>query len=223
MISNRLNEIVNLINRDQNIADIGSDHGYVLIELRKRGFKSKLLGVENKKAPFLHLKNNIALYSNINIECDLSDGLDNVSSDYKTIIIAGMGFQTISEIINKNIQKLDAIDTFVIDSHTDKAKVRPFFISLGYRIGDEKVIYEDGIYYDVIRFEKSDNVINYSKEEKEFGPFNIQRKDDVFIKMVQDEIYYNNSILEKIKNTKAAEKINSLNNRNLYLMELIKK
>lgn len=222
MISNRLNEIVNLISQDQNIADIGSDHGYVLIELRKRGFKSKLLGVENKKAPFLHLKNNVDLYPGININCDLSDGLDNLTEEYKTVIIAGMGFQTISEIILRNVKKVDNIDTFIIDAHTDKSKVRPFFKTLGFKVDDEKIIYEDGIYYDVIKFIKTKETINYTKQQEEFGPINLIKKEPNFVHMIEDEIVYNDSIIEKIKNTKAIDKIETLKSRNEYLKNILK-
>lgn len=221
MISTRLNEIVNLIDQDQNVADIGSDHGYVLIELRKRGFKSKLLGVENKKAPFLHLVNNVNAYKDINITCDLSDGIENVSDEYHTVIIAGMGFQTISYIISKNKEKLDFIDTFIIDAHTDKSKVRAYFVKLGYKIQNETIVFEDGIFYDLIKFTKTKKEVFYDDCELEFGPIHIKNKDKLFVKMIQTEIDYNKSIIEKIANTNAKDKINKLTNRNIYLENLI--
>lgn len=221
MISTRLNEIVNLIDRNQNVADIGSDHGYVLIELRKRGFKSKLLGVENKKAPFLHLVNNVNSYKDIDINCDLSDGLDNVSEEYSTVILAGMGFKNISCIIDKNKKKVDFIDTFIVDAHTDKSKVRPYFLKLGYKIEDEKIVFEDGIFYDLIKFKKGNTSNSYTPSELEFGPIHLKNKDELFIKMIKKEIDYNNSIIDKIKKTDATKKIENLNQRNLYLQALI--
>lgn len=188
MVSKRLNAIVSLITEDNNIADIGSDHGYVLIELRKSGFKSKLLGVENKKQPYERLKKNIRLNGLEDIECSLSDGLDEVNEDYKTIILAGMGFDTISEIILKNVKKIENIDKIVVDSHTSKENVRNFFINYGYDIENELTIEEANKYYDVISFKKTDAIKKYSDIELMYGPINLKRKDSQFIDYLKHEL-----------------------------------
>lgn len=220
MISNRLKTIVSLIKSDNNIADIGSDHGYVLLELRKKGFKSKLLGVENKEHPFLRLKNNIDISKEKDIKCSLSDGLNAITNEYKTIIIAGMGFDVIKQIISNNIDKLAFITNIIIDSHTDKNKVRPYFLSLGYDVEDEIVIYEDNIYYDLIAFHKVDSVSDYTFEELEFGKINLKNKTDVFVNMIKSEIVKNNNIINKINNNENIRVI-ELKKRNEYLRGIL--
>lgn len=221
MISKRLSAIVNLIKNDNNIADIGSDHGYVLLELRKKGFVSRLMGVENKKNPFLHLKKNVIKSGYQNIECLYSDGLNDVSDDFKTIVIAGMGFDIIKNIILTNKNKLEHIENIIIDSHTDKNKVRPFFITLGYNIDDEVVIFEDNIYYDLVSFKKSNNIQKYTTEELEFGRINLLKMSDDFKSMILDEINKNLSIIQKI-NDSTSSRVHDLMKRNDYLRGIIK-
>lgn len=220
MISNRLKAIVSLIKNDNNIADIGSDHGYVLLELRKKGFKSKLLGVENKEHPFLRLKKNIMASGIKDIACSLSNGLDALPNNYKTIVIAGMGFDVIKNIISQNIDKLDHITNIVIDSHTDKDKVRPYFLSLGYDVEDETIIFEDNIYYDLIAFIKVNSIQKYSKEELEFGKINLKAKSSTFINMLNAEIVKNNDIINKINNSNS-KRINELEKSNNYLRGIL--
>lgn len=220
MLSKRLNKIVNFVKNDNGIADIGSDHGYVLFKIREKGFMSRLLGVENKKAPFLRLQQNIKKYKVTGVDAILSDGLDDMTSEYKTIIIAGMGFDTIKMIVTKNINKISFINNFVIDAHTDKAEVRPFFTSLGYKIINEEIIFEDGIYYDLISFEKCESAINYSKVELEFGPYNISNKPQLFKDMLNSEIQKNTIIIEKINNLNS-DKSKMLTARNEYLRGIL--
>ena len=198
MISIRLQSIVDLITEDNNIADIGSDHGYVLISLRNKGFKSKLLGVENKLAPFKNLESGLK-ENNINdVDISLSDGLKEVGPEFKTIVIAGMGFDTIKKIIEESKYKLENVEYFVIDSHTSFQKVRPYFISLGYDVDDEQIIYEDSIYYQLIRFKKTNIKPNYSERELTYGPINISKKGNNFINYINSEIDTRKEILSKI-------------------------
>ena len=211
MISKRLSAIVNLIKNDNNIADIGSDHGYVLLELRKKGFVSRLMGVENKKNPFLHLKENVARSGYQNIECVYSDGLNDVDNEFKTIVIAGMGFNNIKEIVLRDIDKGNYRETFIIDSHTNQDEVRTFFYNLGYKVDDEMIIYEDSIYYDIIRFSLNRININYNSLELEFGPFNLKNKPVAFINMCNEKInklkYVLTQISDEAKKSEIKEKI----------------
>ena len=61
-ISARINTILNLIIKGSVVADIGSDHGYLLVALLKSKISKKVLGVENKIGPFNRLKSNLDLY-----------------------------------------------------------------------------------------------------------------------------------------------------------------
>ena len=130
MISERIKKIANLIEDSGDLADIGSDHGYLLFELAKNGFSHKLLGVENKNGPFNALLNEV---KNINFayKCDinaiLSDGIKDLTPNFVNVVIAGMGYSLIKKIILSNIEKTSFIENFYIDAHTNIEEIRPFF------------------------------------------------------------------------------------------------
>ena len=203
MLSKRLQIIANLIPKDSNVADIGCDHGYLLIYLKDNHFNGKLLGIDNKKGPLESFRNNLIQkkYEN-KITIKLSDGLKDVDNNFNTIVIAGMGFDNIKKIVLDSKEKLDNIETFIIDSHTKEPEVRKFFVKLAYKIEEELIIEENGIFYEIIKFVKGNK--EYSEIEYKFGPILIKEKSDIFKKKWNKKLLKNNEIIKNnnIENTK---------------------
>ena len=176
MIAKRIEEIANIIDlNNKGVFDIGSDHGYLLILLRNKNTSIKLKGVENKVGPFKHLKDNV---SSLNIDVSLSDGIDDLNDEYSCIVLAGMGYKNIVEIISRHLDKLKYIDQIVIDSHTNIDLCREFFINLNFYIDDEIILKENGIYYEIISFKKGNK--KYSEKEIHYGPILLKEKNIVF-------------------------------------------
>lgn len=188
-LSKRLETIINLVDKGANVADIGSDHGFIVIELIKREIAKSCFAVENKIGPYTNLIKNT--FSINNITTSLSNGLENVNQKFNTIIIAGMGFNTIKQIIIDSKDKLHFIDTFIIDSHTLTYELRKFMTDIGYFIKDERCLIENKIFYEIIKFQKGNK--NYDEIELKYGPILLKDKSDDFIN------YYTNQI-EKLKN-----------------------
>ncbi len=212
MISNRLKMLAMMIPKDCfGVYDVGSDHGYLLNLIRENNSKIFLCGVENKKGPFENLQKGTR---NKNIDTFLSNGLDSYNSKYNLVTLAGMGCQNIINIINSNINKISSIDYFLIDSHNFIPLIRSYFINIGYFIEDEKIILENGIYYELILFKKGKK--NYSAKEIEYGPILLKNKEKLLIEKYlnlnkkYNDILQNNSLDEKNKN-KLIDKINSNN------------
>ena len=188
MISLRLQNLVKLIEKGSCVADIGSDHGYLLLELKKLNLATKMLGVENKKGPFEHLKKNVLRMDpelkNINIS--FSSGLEEVTSEYTTVVIAGMGFVTIKSIIEKDLKKTDFINTFIIDSHSNTPELRHFLNDIGYYIDKELCFYDKKVFYEVIRFKKGHKV--YNDLDYKFGPYLRVEKNEDYERYYGDKI-----------------------------------
>lgn len=209
MISNRIKQIKKYIPLNQDVADVGSDHGLLLRLLFDDGFPNNMLGIENKEGPFSNLSKLVKAINDEKVSCILSDGIDYLPSNYKTVVIAGMGFDTIKAIINKNKDKIDFINDFIIDCHTSYEKVRPFFVELGYHITEETIIFEDNIYYEIIHFKKGYQ--NYTALELTYGPINLAEKSEVFINRNKLLIEKNELICSKRPNSDALRlKINEL-------------
>lgn len=205
-LSKRLETIIHLVDQGENVADIGSDHGFIVIELINRNIAASCLAVENKIGPYTNLVKNTSLIKNI--KTSLSDGLKEVDKQFSTVIIAGMGFNTIKEIINDSIEKLDFIDTFIIDSHTLTYELRKFMSEIGYFIKDEKCLIENKIFYEIIKFQKGHKV--YSEVELKYGPILLNNRSEDFM------THYSNQI-EKLKSLVRLHQISSIRKKEIAL------
>ena len=161
-------------------ADIGSDHGKLMIALFNDGKIPKGYAVENKKGPYDRLVK--ALKEN-NIDEDVvplfSDGISELPVSVGTIVLAGMGGDTILKILLDHVEKLKHVQTIIIDAHTNTPKLRKEISELGFIIADEKMVEEDGIYYEIVKFIRSD-VAFYSDKDIEFGPILRMEKSTLF-------------------------------------------
>ena len=202
MLSKRLSIIYSFIDEGSSVVDVGCDHGYLLIELAKNNKSTNLLGVENKLGPFSTLKKNIKLNKlDGKINTSLSDGISNVDSSFDTLVIAGMGSDNIVGIIERNKDKLSLFNTIIIDSHTETEKIRRYFVEKYYKISNEKIIKDNKIVYEIIKFVKGK--ANYSDLEFKYGPIILNNKnDEEFKEIYKERVQYLTKKLENATNEK---------------------
>ena len=179
------------------VADIGSDHGKLMIALVQSGKVKKGFAVENKEGPFERLRSNLIRYHvNDMITPLFSDGIKDITRDVSTIVIAGMGGQTIVNILKAHPEKLISVQTIIIDAHTAVPFARREICQMGFAIADEKIVKEDDIFYEVIKFIKAEKAI-ISDEDLEFGPILRQEKSVTFKEKYQNRIYEIDNIIAK--------------------------
>ncbi|MDY3761803.1 MAG: class I SAM-dependent methyltransferase [Candidatus Onthovivens sp.] len=209
MLSKRLSIIYSFIDEGSSVVDVGCDHGYLLIELAKNNKSTNLLGVENKLGPFSTLKKNIKLNKlDGKINTSLSDGISNVDSSFDTLVIAGMGSDNIVGIIERNKDKLSLFNTIIIDSHTETEKIRRYFVKKYYKISNEKIIKDNKIVYEIIKFVKGK--ANYSDLEFKYGPIILNNKnDEEFKEIYKERVQYLTKKLENATNEKFKNNLSS--------------
>ena len=179
------------------VADIGSDHGKLMIALVQSGKVKKGFAVENKEGPFERLRSNLIRYHvNDMITPLFSDGIKDITRDVSTIVIAGMGGQTIVNILKAHPEKLISVQTIIIDAHTAVPFARREICQMGFAIADEKIVKEDDIFYEVIKFIKAEKAI-ISDEDLEFGPILRQEKSATFKEKYQNRVYEIDNIIAK--------------------------
>ena len=196
-LSKRLNAIYNLVDYGSSLADIGADHGQLVIELYHNNVCKKIFCNDNKIGPYTILKSNVSKVSE-DIEVSLSSGIKALPSYIDTLVIAGMGGDLIVDILNKNKEKLNNIFTLILAPNTNACLVRQVVNKLGYKITNEKVIFEKH-YYQIIRFDKGE--ANYTKNDYLFGPILRIEKSKEFINMLD----YEKIKLERLLNENLSE------------------
>ena len=151
-------------------ADIGSDHGKLMIALFNDARIPKGYAVENKRGPYNRLVKALTEAKIIDEVVPLfSDGISDLPTSVSTIVLAGMGGDTILKILNDHPEKLKLVQTIIIDAHTNTPKLRKEISDMGFVIADERIVEEDNIYYEIIKFIRSD-VAYYNEKDIEFGP-----------------------------------------------------
>ena len=168
-LSKRLDEIANLVPKGT-CADIGADHGKLMIALFERGIISHGYAVENKVGPYNRLVKALTEADLIDdIIPLLSDGIKDVPESIHTFIIAGMGGDNIIDILKKYPRKTKQVQTLIVDAHNSVPKLREEVSKMGFAIAEEKIIQEDGVFYEIIKFIRADIAI-YGEADIEFGP-----------------------------------------------------
>ena len=195
-LSNRLNTIFEMF--EGNVAaDVGSDHGKLIISLYKNKKIKKGYAIENKKGPYSRLCKEIENNQLSNeIISMFSDGISELPSDVDSVIVAGMGGSLIIDILNSHRENLYNANYIYIDAHNNVPEVRRFITALGYSIYKERIIQEAGIYYEIIGFKKDKN--SYLNDlDYQFGPILRKEKSKIFVQKQKDRILEINNILSK--------------------------
>ena len=168
-LSERLKAIYNMVPKGI-AADIGADHGKLIIALFEGGVITHGYAVENKKGPYDRLVKALKEKDLLDDIVPLfSDGIKDIPETVHTVIIAGMGGNLIIDILKKYPNKTQQIQTLIIDAQTCTPKVREEVSKLGFVIADEKMVREDDKFYEIIKFIRAD-VAFYGENDIEFGP-----------------------------------------------------
>lgn len=190
MFSKRICEIAKLIKPYKIIADVGCDHGYLIIESFLNSDISKAIAIDNKIGPLNSAKKNLEKY-NFNVRFSLSSGVSDIDDDTEVVVISGMGGLLISKIISDDLtnnKKLYNVKRLILQANRNNFELRKFLMENNYQIIDEKIIYEDDKYYEIIVCERVNEKIIYTFEELYFGPMLLKRKDDIFISRINSEL-----------------------------------
>lgn len=192
-LSTRLQAIVSLVPSDAHyIADIGADHGLVCLELLKRE-DVKIFASDNKLGPFTKLKATLNGYKNVKVS--FSDGLEDLDNDVDTLIISGMGGDTIINILGEHQEHLKHLKYIILSPHNAHYEVRKAMNKYGFKIQEEKMIFSQNKYYSLMLYKLGKE--NLSELDYKYGPLNLKNKDDVFIDYINELIAKNELLLHK--------------------------
>lgn len=202
-LSSRLKLISEFVPLNSKVMDIGCDHGLLDIYLYQNRIVKKIIASDiNFSALNNAIENIKANKLEKEIETRLSDGLENIhpEDEIDTLVIAGMGSNTIVNMLKKDIKKLDKIKTIIIQSNTKLEFLRSEIVKLNYYIADEAIVEDNKKIYIVIKFIKERR--KYTKKELYFGPILLSTKSLVFQKYTKDNLKKLQCILSSVPKNK---------------------
>lgn len=159
MITPRLKCIIDHVNGAR-IADIGTDHAYIPIHLIENGLCEYVIAADLCQGPVDIAKANIEKHGLTDkIEVRLGSGLSVLKkNEADTILIAGMGGQLISKIIDANIDTVGN-STLILQPMNAQYDLRKYLLNHNFMIADEDIAIEGHKVYNIM-------TVQYGKQEK---------------------------------------------------------
>ena len=207
-LSKRLETTGNIVlsKKSNKIIDVGCDHALLDIYLLQNDDSLRIVASDNKEKPLENAKQNIEKYSFLNkIEVCLKDGIEKIDKDIDTVIISGMGTETIIEILEKDKEELNHINRLIISSNNKYPLLRNKITNMGFIISDEKIVYEENKYYIIIEFIKGKE--KYSNEDLFIGPILKNNRNELFNKYYKNIKSQKENIVKKTTNNESKIKL----------------
>lgn len=226
-LSRRLLSVASLISKGRNVADVGCDHGYLSIYLIEQKKANHIIATDIHKGPVMCARKNITgrcLQNKIDVR--LGDGLKVVQpGEADCVVMAGMGGPLAISILEASQDVCKQVKEFVIQPQSDIPSVRHYLVEHEYVIVDEKMVYEDGKYYQMMKAvpeaelpkEKAAEAVYESEADFLLGKWNLIRRDRVFLDYLTKCILEDEKLLgglcRNIDSKKAADRRNEIEHR----------
>lgn len=133
-------------------ADIGTDHAYLPIFLVKEGICPRVIATDLNPGPFRSAGRKVEEYNLADkIDLRLGDGLKALEQgEADVVVLAGMGGNTIREILASSPEVLKKLNRLVMQPMADPEDLRVWLTANGWKITDETLVEEDGRIYIIV-------------------------------------------------------------------------
>ncbi len=170
-LGKRLLALYHLVPKGSVVADVGCDHGQLSIALIQKHIAKHVYACDLRSGPLSRAKQAVELAGLGNaIDCRLRNGLDDLPDDVDTIVIAGMGIETIQMILESHFEELTKQRIFIIQSNTHPDALRKWISDHHFTILKEDLVQEDRHFYEIVSFSPTFHA-SYSADEILFGIF----------------------------------------------------
>ena len=148
----RLRAVAELVPDGAAIADIGTDHAYLPVWLLLEGKITRAIAADLREGPLARAKLTAKEYDcNENITFRLCDGLSGIApEEADTIVIAGMGGETIAAILEQAAWTKDESYTLILQPMSAQNDLRRWLWQQGYGIRNEQIIREGDKLYNIL-------------------------------------------------------------------------
>lgn len=168
-LDKRLSAIYNEIIPCKTLADIGCDHGKLIVKAVidmkcERAIAADISADSLNKAIKLAVENGVDGAINFIV----SDGFDDISEDFDTAVLSGLGANEIVSILER--RKLHN-KRLILSPNKNGEVLRRFLIKNNYVIVEDYIVCNNGYYYDIIVCDLAKIALEYDRFSIEYGKF----------------------------------------------------
>ena len=151
-MNERLEAIRRLIPEGRGVIDVGTDHGYLPVQLYKDGYSGRIIASDIRSGPLSAAKaraDRAGAFDRISFL--LCDGLEDCPTDaVDTIVIAGMGGDTICGILDRAEWCMSPEYLLILQPMTKAEILRFWLVNNGFSIETEALVREGETLYQLL-------------------------------------------------------------------------
>lgn len=152
MLTPRLEAIAKMVEPGVALADIGTDHGYLPLDLLEREIIPSAIAADVNEKPLASARRNTPNGLKEKMQFRLGNGLEPIrAGEVDQIVIAGMGGELISEILSADWDKTRSFSTLILQPMVKVPYLRKFLKENGFVILDEIMVQEGSKFYQIIK------------------------------------------------------------------------
>ena len=197
-LGKRLSYVAQEIGKVKSIADIGTDHGILIIYALEHGLADRAFAVDISSKSLAKAKN-LACETGLDEMIDFfcGDGLDPLLEIPDVIIIAGMGGNEIVKILSN--KKL--LTKYILVPHQDAKEVRKYLVDNGFCILKDYIIFDEKFYPIIVaqpgkcEYSKSEIVLGANKPPTEWFALRVQKRKQEIDFLLEK----NNALINQLK------------------------
>jgi len=156
------------------VVDVGCDHGWLGIELLNSNQAETVIFADINDLPLANAEQNVRYYELLSrAQFIKSDGLSNIDQSFNTVVIAGIGGNLISQIINQGISKL-ATARLVLCPNNNGYTIRETLFKLGFTIENDEITIENNFFYEIIvasKMPQQKAIKPYTALQRQYGRY----------------------------------------------------
>ena len=177
MLTKRLQTILDVLPKVQSIVDVGTDHCLLPIAIKKQYPNMEVSASDVAKGPLASAQKMLQEHQMNDIQLFLSNGVLDIPKQYECVIIAGMGANTMIEILEKGLVYCRNCKYLVLQANKDVDLLREWLFTNGFSVIHEEIVF-DYKYYQIL-------VVEYKKQDFDeldimFGPILRKENSKVF-------------------------------------------
>lgn len=148
----RLQLLADMVPPGSRLADVGTDHGYLPVRLLQQGRIPCAIASDIRPEPLAHARQSAQEYGVAGIDFRLCGGLDAIRpTEVDTIVIAGMGGETIQRILQAAPWTKSDRYTLLLQPMTKTELLRGWLAEQGYRFVKERLVWDKDFLYPVMQ------------------------------------------------------------------------
>lgn len=174
----RLHVIAGLLVPGQPAADIGADHALLAIYLVDKHIAPRVIATELGDGPYRRLCRAVKASSYADqIEVRQGNGLQPLmAGEVTSVIVAGMGGETIAQILSHDWGKASSFTRFVLQPMSRPGALRGMLAAQGWELREEKLVWENRRFFSIMEVVPGGRPYNLTPLEMEAGPILLRQK-----------------------------------------------